>query len=144
MPDLRPPVDLESVLVAVLEQDAGFAPEVGGVGDAARISTKLPSTFAPSKTLKLERAGGGVVGWPDHIDRALVTFHAYGATDVEAWTVAAALIVALGRLEGNAVAGGVVTAVSRVLGPVWSPDPDANGAPRYLLQYALTAHPAAG
>lgn len=142
MPDLRPPVDLETVLVGVLEADADFAPIVGGPGDGARVSTRLPSTFAASKTLKLERAGGGAVGWPDHIDRALVTFHAYGDTDGGAWTVAAALVVALGRLEGSTVAGGVVTAVDRVLGPVWQPDPDAGSAPRYLLQYALTAHPA--
>lgn len=141
MPSVRPPVDLELVLVGALELDAGSA-IVGGPGNAARVSTRLPSTFEPSATVRLERSGGGAVGWPDHVDRALFTFHAYGESDAVAYEVARWLVVALAALEGSTVAGGVVTAVDRVLGPLSSPDPDAGGAPRYLLQYALTAHPA--
>lgn len=139
---VRAPVDLETVLVGWLEQDPTLAPLVGGIGDAARVSTRLPSTFAGEARVKLERGGGGVVGWPDYIDRAIVTLHAYGPTDGDAWNVAAALVVALAALEGETVAGGVVTAVERILGPLWQPDPGANEAPRYLFQYAVTAHPA--
>jgi hypothetical protein len=143
MPDLRPPVDLETVLVGELEQDPDLAPLVGGLGDAARISTRLPSSFTAENRLKLERGGGGARGWPDYLDRAIVTFHAYGVDDGGAMSVAGWLIVAMGRIEGRAVAGGVITATERILGPVWQPDPDANEAPRYLVQYAVTAHPTA-
>jgi hypothetical protein len=143
MPDLRPPVDLETVLVGALEQDAELGALVGGTGNAARVSTRLPSTFADETRVKLERAGGGARGWPDHIDRALVNLHAYGPTDAQAWAVAAALVVAVNRLEGEVVAGGVITATERLLGPSWLPDPDADNAPRYLLQFAVTAHPTA-
>lgn len=143
MPEVRVPVDLETVLVGALEQDATFAPLVGGVGNAAKISTRLPSSFRKEERLKLNRTpGGGAVGWPDHIERALVDFHAYGEDDTGAWAVAAGLVVAMARLEGSIVAGGVITACERTLGPGWLPDPDAGDAPRYLMQYAITAHPA--
>lgn len=141
MPEILPPVDLETVLVGALEADAELGPLTGGGGDASWISTRLPRDFAGQRTVRLERAGGGAIGWPDHVERALVMFHAYGPGDVEAFEVAGRLVVALARLEGTVVAGGVITAVDRILGPSWSPDPDADNAPRYLLQYAVTAHP---
>jgi hypothetical protein len=144
VPSVRPPLDLETVLVAELEQDAELGALVGGPGNAARISTELPSTFTAGEArVRLERVGGGPVGWPDHLDRALVNFHVYGPTSEEAWSVAAELVRAVFELEGRTVAGGVLTAVERLLGPAWLPDPDADNAPRYLVQYALTGHPAA-
>lgn len=141
MTEILPPVDLETVLVGELEQDVDLAALVGGVGDQARVSTRLPRDFAKNAYLRLVRDGGAAIGWPDHIDRAIVTFHAYGSTDVEAYAVARAAVVALSRLEGRVVADGVITATERLLGPLWDPDPDADNAPRYLLQYAVTAHP---
>lgn len=143
MPRVRPPVDLETVLVGELEQDADLGAVVGGVGDAARVSTRLPSSFRAEGRVKLERAGGGAQGWPDHIERALVNVHTYGGDDAEAWAVAAQVVRAMAELEGRVVAGGVITAVERLLGPAWLPDPDASDAPRYLLQFAITAHPTA-
>lgn len=141
MTEILPPVDLETVLVGALEDDADLGPLTGGPGNAARISTRLPRDFARQASVRLERAGGSPVGWPDHVDRAIVFFHAYGPGDSEAYEVARRLVVALARLEGTIVAGGVVTAVDRVTGPSWQPDPDADNAPRYVLQAAVTAHP---
>ena len=141
MTEILPPLDLETVLVGELEQDAELGALVGGVGDPARIGTRLPSSFTPEGRVRLSRDGGAPIGWPDHVDRAIVTLHAYGADDLGAFAVGRDLVVALARLEGRVVAGGVITAVERLLGPVWSPDPDANNAPRYLLQYAVTGHP---
>jgi hypothetical protein len=139
--EVLPPVDLETVLVGELEDDPELGALTGGPGDGARISTRLHRDFDREATLRLERAGGGAIGWPDHIDRAVVNFHAYGPGDAEAYAVAARTVVALARVEGTTVAGGVITAVERILGPTWTPDPDADNAPRYLLQYAVTAHP---
>lgn len=150
MPRVRPPLDLETVLIVELVLDAGLGALVGGTGPAARISTRLPSTFKTEGRLRLSRTGGGPAGrvgtsggsWPDHLDRALVDLHAYGADDQNAYAVAAQAVRALAELEGKTVAGGVITAVDRMLGPTWLPDPDAGDAPRYLVQVAVTAHPA--
>lgn len=139
---IRPPLDLETVLVGELEQDATFAALVGGVGNAARISTKLPSSFTKDEArVKLARAGGAPVGWPEHLDRAIVQADAYGPTELAAWAVAADLVRAMVAIEGRTVAGGVITAVERILGPSNVPDPDAGNAARYLVQWAVTAHP---
>lgn len=143
MAEILPPVDLETVLVAALEQNAALAALVGGVGNAARISTRLPSSFAKENRVRITRAGGSPVGWPDHVDRAVIQADAYGEDDAGAWAVAAALHVAMVALEGTVVAGGVLTGVDRILGPAWLPDPDADNAPRYLLQWAVYAHPVA-
>ncbi len=142
MTEVRAPVDLETVVVAALEQAPAFDALLGPAGSARPIATRLPAGFTASRAVKVARVGGGPVGWPDHVDRAVIGFDAYGADDLDAWAVAAALVVAVAALEGSIVAGGVVTAVDRVLGPLFSPDPDADEAPRYLLQYAVTAHPA--
>lgn len=142
MTEILPPVDLETVLVGALEQNAALGALVGGVGNAARVSTRLPSSFTKGENrLKVTRAGGAPVGWPDHVDRAIVQADAYGIDDAGAWAVAAAAIVAMAALEGTVVAGGVITGVDRLLGPSWSPDPDAKNAPRYIVQWAIYAHP---
>lgn len=143
MPEIRPPVDLETALVGALEQDATLAALVGGVGDDARISTRLPSTFSKGEDrVRLFRAGGTVVGWPDHIDRAVIQADAYGSTDFAAWQISAQLVRAMAALEGTTVAGGVITGIDRLLGPSWLVDPDAGNAPRYVTQWAVYAHPA--
>lgn len=144
MPEIRPPVDLETVLVGALEQDVGLAPLVGGIGEEARISTKLPSSFRKGDAaVKISRPPGGApVGWPEHLDRAVIQADAYGPDDAGAFSVAAALHVAMARLEGTVVAGGVITGIDRISGPGWLPDPDADNADRYVIQWAVYAHPA--
>lgn len=145
MAEIRPPVDLETVLVGALEQDVGLAPLVGGIGDAARISTRLPSSFRKGDArVKITRPPGGTaVGWPDHLERAVIQGEAYGPDDGTAFSIAAALHVAIVRLEGAIVAGGVITGVDRINGPGWFPDPDEDNAPRYVTQWAVYAHPTA-
>lgn len=144
MAEIRPPVDLETVLVAELEQDAELAALIGGVGDGARISTRLPSSFRKADArVKIARVGGVPVGWPEHVDRATIQGDAYGPSDTDAWNVAARLIVAMARLEGRVVAGGVITGVDRLLGPSWIPDVAAENTPRYVVQWAIYAHPTA-
>lgn len=144
MPEIRTPVDLETVLVGELEQDADLAALVGGVGDDARISTRLPSGFGRETRVKLTRPPGGApVGWPEHLERAVIQGETYGDDELEAWSVAAALVVAMARLRNRIVAGGVITGVDRINGPGWLPDPDADNAPRYVTQWAVYAHPTA-
>jgi hypothetical protein len=145
MPEIRPPVDLETVLVGALEQDADLAPLVGGLGDAARISTRLPSSFGKGDArVKITRPPGGApVGWPDHLDRAIIQGEAYGPDDAGAFSIVAALLVAMARLEATIVAGGVITGIDRISGPGWLPDPDADNAARYVVQWAVYAHPTA-
>lgn len=143
---ILPPLDLETVLVGELEQAAALNVRLGAPGNARPIGTRLPVGYTgkAGPAVKLERAGGGPVGWPDHIDRAIVTIHAYEPDDAAAFALAAALVVALAALEGTVVDGGVITATERLLGPSWLPDPDLDNAPRYLLQYAVTGHPVSG
>lgn len=139
---ILPPLDLETVLVGELEQAAALTARLGAPGNARPIGTRLPAGYTgkAGPAVKLERAGGGPVGWPDHVDRAIVTLHAYEPDDAAAFALAGALVVALAALEGTVVGGGVITATERLL-LAWLPDPDLDNAPRYLLQYAVTGHP---
>lgn len=144
MTEVRPPVDLETELVAELGQDVDLGALVGGPGDP-RISTRLPSSFQKGDArVKVSRPPGGTaVGSPDHLERAIIQGDSYGPDDAAAFSIAAALHVAMFRLEGRTVAGGVITAVERINGPGWFPDPDADNAPRYIEQWAVYAHPTA-
>lgn len=142
MSEVLPPVDLETVLVGELVQDPDLGPLLGGPADP-RISTRLPSSFQKGDArVKVSRPPGGTaVGWPDHLERAVIQGDSYGPDDAAAFSVAATLHVAMFRLEGRTVAGGVITGVERINGPGWFPDPDADNAPRYIEQWAVYAHP---
>ena len=142
MPDVRPLVDVEGLLVDYLEQDAGLGALVGGVGDAARVSTELPAGFVPEGRVKLVRIGGTPSGTDaaEHLDRAVVQLDGFGATKADAFDVIRAALVALRRAPSAAHVDAVVTSVDRISGPTWSPDPETD-APRYLLTVAVTVHP---
>lgn len=142
MPEQRALADVEALLVDAFEGDEHLAPLIGGPGDAARVSTELPAAFGPEARVRLFRVGGTQ---PDpetgHLDRALVQLDAYGATKGEAWAVAAESLAAARRAR-QAHPGAVVTAVERVSGPLWQPDPPT-GVPRYVTTIAVTVHPTA-
>ena len=141
MPEIASLVDVEALLIAYLEQEATFAPVVGGLGDAARVATDAPSGPAQAKQLQLFRASGTTVdAGTGHIERALIQANAYGATKGDAWDVFAAAYRALLAATRVAHALGVVTAVERVTGPTDSPDP-LSSAPRYTGSFAVTVHP---
>lgn len=139
MPDIRDLADIETILVTALEADVDLAELAEG-----RISTRLPSDFAPEARVRIFRAGGTPVD-PDtgHIDRALIQLEGYGETDTEAFDVTARAITALMLLAGTTQAGAVITAVHRVSGPTWRPDPPTDIA-GYLTQMVIYAHPTSG
>lgn len=144
MPEERAPVDVEALAIAHLEQDAGLGALVGGTGNAARVATELSPGF-PAEGLALLQvfrvSSTQVDAETAHIERAVVQANAYGSTKAEAWDVHAQAHRAFLTARRSVHALGVVTAVERVSGPTWSPDP-RTAAPRYTASYAVTVHPA--
>lgn len=143
MPEERAPVDVEALAIAHLETDDDLGALVGGPGDAARISSKLPPDF-PSAGLALVQvfrvSATEVDPETGHLERAVVQTNAYGSSKGEAWDVYAQTHRALRAARRVDHALGVVTGVERVSGPTWSPDPRTS-APRYTAAYAVTVHP---
>lgn len=141
MPEVRAPADIESVLVAYLKADVG----VTALVPAAQISTELRRLFDDEETyLQLFRTGGP----PDpddtlgYLDRPSVQVNAFGGTKPEAWDLAAETVRALSQTPTASHAGAVITAATRILGPLWSPDPDSDAA-RYIIGFTFTVHPPA-
>lgn len=139
MTDL-PPVDVETVAIDWL---AGSEPVVELLGDADFVSGKLRRGFTKGDlAVRITRTGGtpdpGADGW---LDRARLTVEAFAGDDVEAYNLAALVLVELRKLGGQKVAGGVVTAVRQDLGLRRVPDPISK-APRYEFAAILFAHPA--
>ena len=142
MTEIASLVDVEALLIAYLEQDATFAPLVGGLGNAARVATDAPSGPTPAAQLQLFRASGTTVDLgTGHVERAIVQTNAYGPTKPAAWDVIADAYRALLAAARTTHTLGVVTAVERLTGPTDSPDP-ISGAPRYTASFAVTVHPA--
>lgn len=134
VPDLA---DVEAVLVAHVAADADVV--ALGADSATDLPVDFPSSGAPFA--QVFRVGGTDVA-SGHVDRALVQVNAYGSSRGEAFDVARACARALVRAETTSFAGAVVTAVLRLSGPAWSPDPITN-APRYTTSFAVTVHPTA-
>lgn len=139
MPELRTTPFTEELLVAYLRADAGVAALVG-----TRVSTQLPKTFKAEKRIQLFRTGGvpdpGDV--PGYLDQPAIQLNTFGATQAEAWAVAAETIRACLAAPHGSFAGAVVTHARRVLGPIWSPDPDSDPPiPRYITGVVLWIHP---
>lgn len=144
MPDSRMLVDVEALLVSHLLLDVDLGALVGGPGAGGRISTELPPEFADEDRVKVSRISGTEDdGEAGYLDRAIVQLDAYGATKEAAFAVVRQVFRATRAARSSVHAGAVVTAVERVSGPSWSPDPDT-ARPRYLLTVALTVHPTAG
>ena len=143
MPEEREPVDVEALVIDHLEQDAGLGALVGGTGNAASVATELPAGFPAEGRafVQVFRVSATEVD-PEtgHIERAIVQANSYGASKVEAWDVHAQTHRAMRAARSSTHALGVVTAVERVSGPTWSPDP-RTAAPRYTAAYAVTVHP---
>lgn len=133
IPDL---VDVEAILVAHAAADVDLDALVDGA-----VSTELPADFPAEgdervqlfRVSSTDQANG-------YIERAVVQVNAYGSTRALAFDVARAALRALRRAEGVAFADGIVTAVDRLTGPSWSPDP-ITSAPRFTLSLAVTVHP---
>jgi hypothetical protein len=139
VPELRNLVDAEVLLVAYLRADSGVAALVD-----TRVSTELPAGFRAETRVQLFRTGGvpdpsDVAG---HLDRPSIQINAFGATKGQAFMVAAETIRAVIAAPKATFAGAVVSHATRVLGPIWSPDPDTD-IPRYILGVVLWIHPTA-
>lgn len=137
MPAQRELVDVEALAVAHVAAAGTIA------GD--RVATTLDAYDPALPTVKLNRVGGAPVdGGTEHVDRAIVDVHAYAPDSVAAWTLAAETLAALRTMPGAEFAGAAVSAVERVTGPRWAPDPSTDPpAARYLLTVAITVHPTA-
>lgn len=135
MPAQRQLVDVEALAVAHVA--------AAGTSAADRVATSLDAFDPALPTVKINRVGGAPVdGGTEHVDRAILDIHAYGPGSVAAWTLAAETLAALRTMPGAAFAGAAVTAVERVSGPRWAPDPSTEPpSARYLLTVAITAHP---
>lgn len=139
MPDLRPIVDAEQLLIDHLLADADVAALVD-----TNVSAELPEDFGPQARIQLFRIGGipnpGDV--PGHLDQPSLQLNIFGATKAEAFDVAAQAIRATLAAPAATHAGAVVTGARRVLGPTWSPDPGTNPpVARYIVGVVLSVHP---
>lgn len=141
MPELRSIVDAEAALVAYLRADAGVAALVG-----TRVGTQLPKTFKAETRIQLFRTGGvpDPADVPGHLDRPSLQINTYGATKEAAFGLTAETIRAILASPRASVSGAVITHARRVLGPIWSPDPDSDPpVPRYITGVVLWIHPIA-
>lgn len=141
MPELRTTPFAEELLVAYLRADAAVAALVG-----TKVSTQLPKTFKAERRIQLFRTGGvpNPNDVPGHLDRPSIQLNTFGATQAEAWAVAAETIRAVLAAPAGTFPAAVVTHARRVLGPIWSPDPDSDPPiPRYITGVVLWIHPTA-
>ena len=84
---------------------------------------------------------GGVPGYPQWLDQAVLQFDAWALSKPAAHLAAATVSAALAQIEG-AHPLGVVTAVTPVLGLQWLPDRTMKPArPRYLFSTRISVHP---
>lgn len=137
MPELRNLVDAERLLVTYLLADDGVAALCG-----TRVTTELPKTFTKQARVQIFRTGGvpDPKDVPGHLDRPTIQINAWGATKESAYDVAAETIRAILAAPKATHSGAVVTHANRLLGPVWSPDPDTD-TPRYVIGAVLWIHP---
>jgi len=139
MTDFLPPVDVETLTVDYLKTVAAVTSLVGVDG----VSGDLPRAWNPGERhVRVTRVGGLPTDRAAYLDQARIQIDAFGATDIDAHTVAAATLLALLRLPtaGYSHPGAVVNAVRQDLGLANLPDPDSD-APRYLFGMVLTVHP---
>lgn len=142
MPETRPLVDVEKLIRAHLAGTAALIADLGATGPAAApIMSELDDTYDPttSKVLQVFRVTSSDQA-SSHVERAVVQMNSYGPTKGDAWATWAIADEALRQAATAAHDAGVVTAVERVSGPTWSPDPTTDG-PRYTSSFAITVHP---
>lgn len=138
MPAARNLADVEAIVVGWLAGDAGVSALA-----ADRVVTELDADFpaAGRADVQIFRATSTETDPATaHLERAVVQVNVYGSSKAGAWNLTAETWRALRALAGETVAGAVVTAVERVTGPTWSPDP-SNDAPRYTGSAAVWLHP---
>lgn len=137
MPPVRKLVDVELVVVEHLNADATLDALVDGV--ATELPRGFPKTGRPR--VQVFRASSTEVdAETGHIERAVLQVNGYGSSKGEAWDVIAETLRSLREAPTADHDGAVVTAVERLTGPSWSPDPTTN-APRYTASVAVTVHP---
>jgi hypothetical protein len=131
--------DVEALAVGQLLED----PMVSALADD-RVGVDLPASFPDGQRVRLMRVGGTPVdAETEHLDRALVQVETFGSTKEEAFDLTLVVIDSLKAMPAAQFDGAVVTLVSRVTGPRWSPDPPTD-TPRYITDVVLYAHTVGG
>lgn len=109
-----------------------------------RVGVDLPASFPDGQRVRLMRVGGTPVdAETEHLDRALVQVETFGSSKTEAFDLTLVVLDSLKAMPAALFDGAVVTLVSRVTGPRWSPDPPT-ATPRYITDVVLYAHTVGG
>ena len=142
MPEIRPEVDAEAVVVSYLNQDADFLELAGG----PKASTELPRNWTPDDgdpvRLRVTRVGGTGDGL--HLDRARIQIDGFADGSDEA---SALVRLALARLlvistSGYRHPGAVVTGSRRDLA-LTRRDDESTKLESYYAAVILFVHPSA-
>lgn len=142
MPEIRPEVDAEAVVVSYLNQDDDFLELAGG----PKASTELPRSWTPDDgdpvRLRVTRVGG--VGDGLHLDRARIQIDGFASGSDEA---SALVRLALARLlvissSGFRFPGAVVTGSRKDLG-LTRRDDESTKLESYYAGVILFVHPVA-
>lgn len=121
-------VDVHTLLVAEIHASVSAI--------TTTVATRLISGWTPPAVL-IARFGGTLDDVAGHIDAARVQLDCYGATEAQAWSLAALVAAALRALPGAHTAGVVSDVVSISL--AWSPDPDFEPS-RYRVVVTATVY----
>ncbi len=143
MPEHRALVDVEKLARAYLAADDELLVAFGAASAAtAPVMSELDDTYDPGSSwvLQVFRVSSTDVA-SSHVERAVVQMNAYAPTKGDAWSLWALADVVARAAPAADHEAAVVTAVERISGPTWSPDPTTDG-PRYVSSYAYTVHPA--
>lgn len=81
----------------------------------------------------------GQEGWPHRVHRTSLQVDVRADSKQEAWEAADAAMRLLFDNPPAAPAGGVISGIDLVTGPLWLPDDD--GRPRYVVRVTVAAHP---
>lgn len=110
---------------------------------STRVYTEVPrkETDRVYPMIRISRVGGGPVGSPLFLDRALMSFDIWGGTKHEARTIAATLAGVVDEIGGYSAHGGYATGASPGSLRYISDDSFETAKPRYLLDAVVLFRP---